>query len=107
MSENKSDSSTSESEISECSSNFNPLKVLYSNKVQVPVKNAPMYENIQQFEAAQSNSNIIPVGQRNAVLKREEEKRRKKLEEEKALEEKNKQRFAQYRGNFLRLCLHL
>ncbi|KAJ0180855.1 hypothetical protein K1T71_002940 [Dendrolimus kikuchii] len=96
MTEN-SDSSTSESEVSECSSNFNPLKVLYSKKVNVPVKDAPLYENIQQFEAAQSNINVIPVGQSEAVQKREEDKLRKKLEEERLLDEKNKQRFAQYR----------
>lgn len=102
-----SDSSTSESEVSACSSNFNPLKVLYSKKVRIPVKNAPLYENIQQFEAAQSNINVVPVGQSEVVQKREQEKLRKKLEEERLLDEKNKQRFAQYRGNIFRLCLQL
>lgn len=101
--EEKSDSSTSESEVSACSSNYNPLKALYSNKVKVPVESAPLYENIAQFEAAQVQQEIIPVGKPELVVKREEEKERKKLEEQKLLEEKNKQRFAQYEGKILRL----
>ncbi|KAF9412684.1 hypothetical protein HW555_008892, partial [Spodoptera exigua] len=51
------------SEVSACSSNYNPLKALYSNKVKIPVESAPLYENIAQFEAAQSKSNeVIPFG---------------------------------------------
>ncbi|XP_072935384.1 U7 snRNA-associated Sm-like protein LSm11 [Epargyreus clarus] len=93
------DSSTSESETSACSSTFDPMKALYSDKTKVPVQSAPMYENIQQFEAAlQKSINIIPVGQAELVKKREDEKREKKLEQERELEERNKQRFAQYQG---------
>ncbi|XP_035430634.2 U7 snRNA-associated Sm-like protein LSm11 isoform X2 [Spodoptera frugiperda] len=93
----KSDSSTSESEVSACSSNYNPLKALYSDKVKIPVESAPLYENIAQFEAAQSKANeVIPFGQAKLVQKREEEKEKKRLEEERLLEEKNKRRFAQY-----------
>uniref|UniRef100_A0A2A4J962 Sm domain-containing protein n=1 Tax=Heliothis virescens TaxID=7102 RepID=A0A2A4J962_HELVI len=93
----KSDSSTSESEVSACSSSFNPLKALYSDKVKIPVESAPLYENIVQYEAALKKSNeIITVGQKELAQKRKEEKERKRLEEEKLLEEKNKQRFAQY-----------
>ncbi|XP_022823524.1 U7 snRNA-associated Sm-like protein LSm11 [Spodoptera litura] len=93
----KSDSSTSESEVSACSSSYNPLKALYSDKVKIPVESAPLYENIAQFEAAQSKSNeIIPLGHAKLVQKREEEKEKKRIEEERLLEEKNKRRFAQY-----------
>lgn len=103
--QNNSDSSTSESEVSACSSSFNPIKALYSEKAQIPVKNAPLYENINQFESAQKNAEIIPVGHTELVQKREEEKLKAKEEKEKELEEKNKQRFAQYQGKILRLCL--
>lgn len=97
--ENNSDSSTSESEVSACSSSYNPLKALYSGKVKVPVKSAPLYENIVQFEAAQKKTHeIIPVGKTELVAKRKEEKERKRAEEEALLEAKNKQRFAQYEG---------
>lgn len=104
---NKSDSSTSESEISACSSSFDPLKALYSKKTKIPVENAPLYENISQYESAQKNAAILPVGHSEEVQKREQEKERKKQEIEKELEEKNRQRFAQYQGNILRLyfCL--
>lgn len=103
--QNNSDSSTSESEISACSSSFDPLKALYSKKTIIPVKNAPFYENISQYEAAQkTTSTIIPVGRSEDVQKREHEKEQKKLALEKELEEKNRQRFAQYRGNILGLC---
>ncbi|XP_063829988.1 U7 snRNA-associated Sm-like protein LSm11 [Ostrinia nubilalis] len=94
---NNSDSSTSESEVSACSSNFDPMKALYSKKAKVPVQNAPMYENIQQYEAAQkSTSSVIAFGEKELVEKREQEKKAKKLEEELRLQEKNRQRFAQY-----------
>ncbi|XP_075990236.1 U6 snRNA-associated Sm-like protein LSm11 [Anticarsia gemmatalis] len=99
--ENNSDSSsTSESEVSACSSNFNPIKALYSTKTKVPVENAPMYENISHFEAAMTKRDVevIPVGQKELVKKRAEEKQKKKQEEEKQLLEKNKQRFAQYQA---------
>lgn len=97
--QNNSDSSTSESEVSACSSNFNPMKALYSDKVKVPVESAPLYENIVQYEAAQKrHDEIIPVGMSELVQKREEEKERKRLEEERFLEEKNKRRFAKYGG---------
>lgn len=101
-----SDSSTSESEVSASSSSYDPLKALYSKKSEVPVKNAPMYENLQQFENAQKNVEIIPVGQSEAVKKREEAKEKARIEAERLLQEKNKQRFAQYASKFLRLCLH-
>nr|XP_021188138.2 U7 snRNA-associated Sm-like protein LSm11 [Helicoverpa armigera] len=95
--DNKSDSSTSESEVSACSSSFNPLKALYSDKVKIPVESAPLYENIVQYEAALKKTNeIITVGQKELAQKRAEEKEKKRLEEEKWLAEKNKQRFAQY-----------
>lgn len=99
-----SDSSTSESEVSASSSNYDPLKALYSKKSKVPVKNAPMYENLQQFENAQKNLEIIPVGQGEAVKKREEAKEKARTEAAKLLEEKNKRRFVQYASKFLRLC---
>ncbi|XP_049888006.1 U7 snRNA-associated Sm-like protein LSm11 [Pectinophora gossypiella] len=98
MSEQNSDSSTSESEISACSSNFDPLKALYSAKTKIPVENAPMYENLAQYEIAQKKKDVIPVGHSEQVRKREEEKERKRLQEEKELQEKNKQRFAKYQG---------
>ncbi|KAJ8734386.1 hypothetical protein PYW07_014937 [Mythimna separata] len=97
--DHNSDSSTSESEVSACSSSYNPLKALYSDKVKVPVESAPLYENIVQFENAQKKPlEIIPFGKTELVVKREEEKERKRIEEETRLEEKNKQRFAQYGG---------
>ncbi|KAJ8734450.1 hypothetical protein PYW08_013700 [Mythimna loreyi] len=96
---NSDSSSTSESEVSACSSSYNPLKALYSNKVKVPVESAPLYENITQFENAQKKQlEIIPVGKTELVIKREQEKERKRIEEETLLQEKNKQRFAQYGG---------
>ncbi|KAI5637356.1 hypothetical protein NE865_09925 [Phthorimaea operculella] len=105
MSKESSDSSTSDSEVSACSSRYNPMKALYSKKAKIPVQNAPMYENLSQYEGAQKNKDLIPVGHSNLVKKREEEKKRKKAEEERLLEEKNKQRFAKYAGENLRLCL--
>ncbi|CAH2100459.1 unnamed protein product [Euphydryas editha] len=95
--------SSSESELGPCSSKFDAQKVLYAEKPVVPVKNAPLYENLQQFEAAimyesLKKSSIISVGKHELVQKREEEKERKKKEEERLLEEKNKQRFAKYEG---------
>ncbi|CAG9783368.1 unnamed protein product [Diatraea saccharalis] len=95
--ENNSDSSTSESEVSACSSKFNPLKALYSKKAAIPVKNAPLYENLNQYESAQKKENyIIPVGHKEEVENRELEKKNKKEEEQRLLEEKNRQRFARF-----------
>ncbi|CAH4035228.1 unnamed protein product [Pieris brassicae] len=89
--------SSSDSEISACSSKFDPVKALYSDKLKLPAAGAPLYENIQQFEAAlKTQKDIIPVGHGHLVKLREEEKHRKKLEEKQLLEEKNKQRFAKY-----------
>lgn len=105
--ENNSDSSTSESEVSASSTSFNPIKALYSGKVQVPVKTAPMYENVQQYEAAQKRTEILPVGRREEVKKREEEKERKKLELEKALEEKNKRRFEKFQCEYFEVMFTL
>lgn len=96
--ENNSDSSTSESEVSACGSSFNPLKALYSKKTKIPVRNAPMYENVQQYEVSLQYANVAAVGQGELVRRREEEKKRLKEEKERELEEKNKQRFAQYQG---------
>ncbi|XP_046967685.1 U7 snRNA-associated Sm-like protein LSm11 [Vanessa cardui] len=95
--------SSSESELSACSSKFDPSKALYAPKAKLPVENAPMYENLQQFEAALkygslNTSSIISVGKHDLFQKREEEKERKKKEQERLLEEKNKQRFAKYEG---------
>lgn len=98
--ENNSDSSTSESEVSACSSSFNPLKALYSQKSKVPAQNAPMFENIQQYEASLKNKDIFPVGEKERVQQREENKERKRIETERMLEEKNKQRFAKYECKF-------
>lgn len=97
--------SSSESEIGPCSSKFDPHKVLYAEKPKLPVENAPLYENLQQFETALkyeslNQSTIISVGKHELFQKREEEKERKKQEEERLLEEKNKQRFAKYEGMF-------
>ncbi|CAK1599276.1 unnamed protein product [Parnassius mnemosyne] len=93
------ESSTSESEVSACSSNFDPVKALYSGKSKAPIENAPIYDNISQYEASlQKNSTILPVGNSELVKKIKEEKEKKKLEEAKELEEKNKNRFAQYEG---------
>ncbi|KOB75567.1 Uncharacterized protein OBRU01_07480 [Operophtera brumata] len=92
--ENNSDSSTSESEVSACSSSFNPFKALYSQKSKAPAQNAPMFENIQQYEASLKNKEIIPVGGKDRVQKREKEKELKRIETERMLEEKNRQRFA-------------
>lgn len=92
-------SSTSESEVSACSANFDPLKTLYSNKAKVPVKNAPMYNTVDQYEASLASKNtIVPVGCSELVRKINEEKERKKQEEARELEEKNRRRFAQYEG---------
>ncbi|CAF4838222.1 unnamed protein product [Pieris macdunnoughi] len=91
--------SSSDSEISACSSKFDPVKALYSDKLKLPVAGAPLYENIQQFEAAlEKQEDIIPVGHGHLVKLREEEKERKKLEEKQQLEDKNRQRFAKYEG---------
>lgn len=98
--ENNSDSSTSESDVSACSSSFNPLKALYSKKSKVPVRSAPLFENIQQYEASKKNNQIFAVGESEKVKSREDEKERKKIETEKLLEEKNKQRFAKYQSKF-------
>ncbi|CAG4927854.1 unnamed protein product [Colias eurytheme] len=89
--------SSPESELEATCSKFDPMKVLYSSEAKIPVKDAPVYENIQQYEAAMKNPNIAPVGHGELVKQREEEKKRKKLEEQQLLEEKNKQRFAQYK----------
>lgn len=62
--------------------------------------NAPMFENIQQYEASQKNSQIFAIGESEKVKQREEEKERKRIEMEKMLEEKNKQRFAKYERKF-------
>lgn len=94
--DNNSDSSTSDSDVSVYGYKFDPLKALYSPKVKIPVEDAPMFESVQQFECAQSFSEIIPVGQRDLVLQREEQKRNEKVLKEKELEEKNKQRFSKY-----------
>ncbi|KAL4713553.1 hypothetical protein ACJJTC_006141 [Scirpophaga incertulas] len=94
--ENNSDSSTSESEISACSSKYDPMKALYSKKTVLPVKNAPAYETVQQYEDAQKMASILPVGSGQLVQKREEEKKAKKAEEERLLQEKNKQRFERF-----------
>ncbi|XP_068629236.1 U7 snRNA-associated Sm-like protein LSm11 [Battus philenor] len=93
------DSSTSESEVSACSSKFDPLKTLYSSKSTAPVENAPMYESVNQYESAlESKNTIFAVGNSALVLKLKAEKEKKKMEEAKELEEKNKQRFARYGG---------
>lgn len=104
--DNKSDSSTSESEVSACSSSFDPYKALYSSKTKIPVKNAPLYDNLATFESAQKKKDVIPVGKTDLVKKREDEKKQKELAKQKELEEINKQRFSQYenQGEFLRLC---
>lgn len=100
--------SSSESEISACSSKFDPIKALYANEPKLPIKTAPLYDNLQQFEATlkYESTSIIPIGHRDLVLKREEEKEMKKKEQERLLQEKNKQRFAQYEGTILRLCFY-
>lgn len=97
---NKSDSSTSDSEINPCSSNFDPVKALYSSKTVVPIQNAPMYDNLVQFENVQSGVSFqsIPVGMKNLANKREEEKKQSVLLQEKELEEKNKRRFSRFQG---------
>ncbi|XP_041974403.1 U7 snRNA-associated Sm-like protein LSm11 [Aricia agestis] len=84
---------------SACSSQFDPMRVLYSDTPKVPVTSAPIFENIQQFEASLKHTeNVLPVGQHSLVEKREQEKKQRKEEEERALAEKNKRRFAQYEG---------
>ncbi|XP_034841545.1 U7 snRNA-associated Sm-like protein LSm11 [Maniola hyperantus] len=98
-----SSNSSSESETGASSSKFDPIKALYSKKTKVPVKHAPMYDNLHQFESAlkfeeKKSSSIIPVGNQELVQKREEEKEVKRKEAERLLAEKNKQRFAQYEG---------
>ncbi|XP_039745232.1 U7 snRNA-associated Sm-like protein LSm11 [Pararge aegeria] len=98
-----SSTSSSGSETSASSSKFNAIKVLYSKKSKVPVQNAPLYDNLQQFESAlkyneTQSSCVVPVGRQELVKKREEEKAAKRKEEERILAEKNKLRFAQYRG---------
>lgn len=96
--ENNSDSSTSDSEVSACSSNFNPLKALYSKKTKIPVRNAPMFDNINKYESSRQYDEIDAVGDGDLVRKREEQKKKRKAEAERQLEEKNKQRFAKYEG---------
>ncbi|VVC87004.1 unnamed protein product, partial [Leptidea sinapis] len=93
-----SEESSSESEIEACSSKFNPLKALYSDKPQIPVQDAPMFENIQQYENALKIKEILPVELGNLVKKREEEKVRRREEEERRLKEINEKRFAQYKA---------
>ncbi|XP_053602004.1 U7 snRNA-associated Sm-like protein LSm11 [Plodia interpunctella] len=93
----KEDSPSSDSEVIPSSSRFDPMQALYSDKVVVPVRNAPMYETVRQFEDAQKNKEILAVGESELVRKREQEKETKRLEKEKLVEEKNRQRFAQYR----------
>ncbi|XP_013187956.1 U7 snRNA-associated Sm-like protein LSm11 [Amyelois transitella] len=93
----ESSSSSSESEIAPCSSKFDPVKALYADKVVLPVQDAPMFETINQYESAQSMDHIVAVGQGDIVKKREKEKEEKRLEQQRIVEEKNRQRFAQYR----------
>ncbi|XP_063393065.1 U7 snRNA-associated Sm-like protein LSm11 [Cydia fagiglandana] len=91
------DGSTSDSEINAYSVRFNPMKALYSDKIMLPVPDAPVYENLQQFEAALlKNQEILAVGMGQQVQEREKKKLERKQAYEKALEEKNKQRFAKY-----------
>ncbi|XP_028029606.1 U7 snRNA-associated Sm-like protein LSm11 [Bombyx mandarina] len=92
-----SDLSTTESEVSACSSNFNPIKALYSKKSKIPVEDAPVFENLEQLMSSFKNDSVLPVGYGSIVKEREEKKLKLKLEEEKLLEEKNRARFAQYR----------
>ncbi|XP_073957265.1 U6 snRNA-associated Sm-like protein LSm11 [Choristoneura fumiferana] len=91
------DSSTSESEIGAYSENFKPLKALYSERIMLPVLDAPLFENLQQYESSlKTNTSILAVGQRKEALEREEKKLEQKLATQKALEEKNRLRFAKY-----------
>ncbi|GBP85673.1 hypothetical protein EVAR_99795_1 [Eumeta japonica] len=98
--ESKDNSDTSESEVSVCSSTFDPLKALYSSKTKVPVENAPMYENIKQFESAMSGFDVSSVGSKELVKKREQE-REAKLKAQKEVEEKNRQRFSHLQGRYI------
>lgn len=104
--DNKSDSSTSESEVSACSSSFDPYKALYSSKTPIPVKKAPLYDNLALFESSRTSRAVIPVGHRDLVKKREEDKKQAQLAKQKEVEEINRQRFSQYQnqGELLRLC---
>ncbi|XP_063633478.1 U7 snRNA-associated Sm-like protein LSm11 [Cydia splendana] len=91
------DGSTSDSEINAYSVRFNPMKALYSDRIMLPVPDAPVYENLQQFEAALlKNQEILAVGMGQQVQEREKKKLERKQAYEQALEEKNKQRFAKY-----------
>ncbi|XP_013166668.1 PREDICTED: U7 snRNA-associated Sm-like protein LSm11 isoform X1 [Papilio xuthus] len=91
------DSSTSDSEISACSSKFDPVKTLYSSRTLVPVENAPMYNSVDQFEASlQSKNTIVPVGHSELVRQQKEEKEKRQNEEARQLAEANRQRFAKY-----------
>lgn len=102
------DSSTSDSEIGAYSVNFKPLKALYSERIMLPVPDAPLFENLQQYEGSlNTETSVLPVGKRKEVLEREEKKIEQKLATQKALEEKNRLRFAKYGGKVLRLCLRL
>ncbi|XP_013166669.1 PREDICTED: uncharacterized protein LOC106117127 isoform X2 [Papilio xuthus] len=96
------DSSTSDSEISACSSKFDPVKTLYSSRTLVPVENAPMYNSVDQFEASlQSKNTIVPVGHSELVRQQKEEKEKRQNEEARQLAEANRQRFAKYEGEVI------
>lgn len=93
------DSPTSDSEISACSSKFDPVKTLYSSKTLIPVESAPLYNSVDQFEASlQSQNTIVPVGHSELVRKQKEEKEKRQNEEARQLAELNRQRFAKYEG---------
>ncbi|XP_048006110.1 U7 snRNA-associated Sm-like protein LSm11 [Leguminivora glycinivorella] len=96
-SDDEGDGSTSDSEINAYSLRFNPMKALYSDRMMLPVPDAPVYENLQQFEAALlKNQEILAVGMGQQVQEREKKKLERKQAYEQALEEKNRQRFAKY-----------
>lgn len=66
---------------------FNPLKALLSPEIQIPIKDAPQYNNVAQYESAMkrqqtgesvSFASVIFIAQQNK-FKQEREKRQKFL----------------------------
>lgn len=53
-------SDTSDESLDVTSERFDPLKALYSSKMQLPSSNAPIYDNVTKFENVMKGINSKP-----------------------------------------------